>query len=61
MSRGGRRETWRRDSGRWEIGRGRPGAGRSGAGTGTFGSWALLVVVSFVLVANWTSHLRDET
>ncbi|TQJ50119.1 DUF817 domain-containing protein [Phycicoccus sp. SLBN-51] len=29
---------------------------------GKFGSWALLVVVSFVLVANWkTSHLRDET
>ena len=29
---------------------------------GRFGSWALLVVVSFVLVANWkTSHLRDET
>ena len=29
---------------------------------GKFGSWALLVVVSFLLVANWkTSHLRDET
>ena len=29
---------------------------------GKFGSWALLVVVSIVLVANWkTSHLRDET
>lgn len=27
-----------------------------------FGSWALLVVVSFVLVANWkTSHLREES
>lgn len=29
---------------------------------GKFGSWALLVVVSFVLVANWkTSHLREES
>ncbi|MGE9809623.1 MULTISPECIES: DUF817 domain-containing protein [unclassified Janibacter] len=28
---------------------------------GKFGSWALLVVVSFVLVATWkTSHLREE-
>jgi hypothetical protein len=29
---------------------------------GKFGSWALLVVVSFVLVAKWkTSHLREES
>lgn len=29
---------------------------------GKLGSWALLVVVSFVLVANWKQfHLRDET
>lgn len=29
---------------------------------GKLGSWALLVVVSFVLVANWkTSHLREES
>jgi uncharacterized membrane protein YoaT (DUF817 family) len=29
---------------------------------GKFGSWALLVVVSFVLVANWkTSHRREES
>lgn len=29
---------------------------------GKFGSWALLVVVSFVLVAAWkTSHLREES
>lgn len=29
---------------------------------GKLGSWALLVVVSFVLVANWkTSHVREES
>lgn len=37
-------------------------AGWSMVHVGKLGSWALLVVVSFVLVANWkVSHLREET
>jgi uncharacterized membrane protein YoaT (DUF817 family) len=36
--------------------------GRTMVHVGKLGSWALLVVVSFVLVASWkTSHLREES